>query len=99
MQPVTVTFTTVSPAAVLLGRLVFSAFTLYMLLILLRWLAPFLELDPYAPRMRWLSRLADPVIRAVRQFVPPSSSGDWAPIVALLAVWVCRELAVKMVLP
>ncbi len=83
-----------SSTSAFVARLFFSAFTLYMMALLFRWVAPWLEMDPYAPRLRWLTRITDPLIHLMRRLLPPSGPVDWAPMAAILGVWVCRELVV-----
>lgn len=77
-------------------RAVESAFTLYMLLILIRWLAGFLELNLYDIRFRWIGRLVDPLISAVRRILPTMGPMDFAPVATLLIVWLVRELVLAM---
>jgi uncharacterized protein YggT (Ycf19 family) len=75
-------------------RLVGSALTLYMLVILTRWVAPWLELDLHRGLWRWVPRLADPLISAVRnalaRIVGPLGPVDWSPVAALMLVWFIR---------
>jgi len=79
-----------------------AAFTFYMMMILLRWLAPYLQLDMDSPRVRWISRLTDPFIRAMRKIavekmlLPRFGLIDYGPILALLALWVARAIVVAM---
>jgi uncharacterized protein YggT (Ycf19 family) len=77
-------------------RLAYSVFTLYMLLILLRWLGPYLELDFYSARLRWVASVVDPFVRGIRRRVPPLGPMDAGPIIALLVVWILRELTVSV---
>ncbi len=72
---------------VLLG----SALTLYMMVILLRWTASWLELDLRSPRWKWISQAADPLLGWLRKMLAPMGGGfDWAPPAALLGLWVVR---------
>ena len=75
-------------------RAAYSIFTLYMLLILVRWFGPYLELDFYDTRLRWIAQLVDPVLRAIRKLLPPLGPIDLAPLVALLAIWFVRQTTV-----
>ncbi len=79
-------------------RAVNTVFTLYMLLILFRWAAPWLQIDVNTPRLRWISKLTDPLINAIRRLLPPMGPMDFGPLVALLAVWIVRELVIRMIL-
>ena len=73
---------------------VYSGITLYMLLVLTRWLGPFLELDFYDARLRWIARGVDPLLRAVRRALPPVGPIDAGPPVAILLLWIARTIAV-----
>ena len=77
---------------------VYSGFTLYMLLILVRWLGPFLELDFYDARLRWIGHAVDPVLRGVRRVAPAIGPFDAGPIIALLLLWLFRTVAVDILL-
>lgn len=81
------------PLAVLI-RLTYAGCTLYMMAIILRWLGPWIELDLYSRRMAWLPRITDPLIQAIRNVLPRLGPMDFAPLLALLAVWIARTLAV-----
>ncbi len=78
----------------LLIRLVYSLMTLYMLVILLRWLGPWLNLD--LERHKWIPRVTDPLIRRIRTILPNLGPVDFSPIAALLLVWFLRTVAVQM---
>lgn len=77
-------------------RAVYSLATLYMLLLLLRWIGAWLELDLMSPRLRWIPALTDPLIGWVRRRLPALGPFDFAPVAALLGVWILRELAVSL---
>jgi len=79
-------------------RLVVSALTLYMMLVLLRWLGPWLELDIDSGRLRWISRLTDPLINRLRRLLPWMGPMDFGPLAALLLVWILREVSVLALL-
>ncbi len=79
----------------MIARAIYSLLTLYMILILLRWAAPWLQLDLYSRRLSWIKRLTDPLISLVRRFLPPVGPVDFAPFGALFLVWVVRTLLVR----
>lgn len=58
------------PLITILARAVNSLLTLYMMMILLRWLAPWLQVDVYRRSLRWMWRLTDPLINAMRRVWP-----------------------------
>ena len=73
--------------------ILYSLLSLYMLVILLRWTAAWLEINLFAPRWAWVSRLTDPLLHWVRKHLPPmGGTFDWAPIATLLGVWIIRVL-------
>ncbi len=79
----------------LVARTINSAATLYMLLILLRWVAPWLRIDTFDRRIRWAWRLTDPLIDAMRRMLPPMGPFDFGPVAALFVVWIVRAIAVQ----
>lgn len=80
----------------ILARAVYSGMTLYMMLILLRWLAPWIQVDLYSRYLRWVPRVTDPLINALRRALPSMGPVDFGPIAALFIVWVFRALSVMM---
>ncbi len=76
---------------------IYSGITLYMLLILVRWLGPYLELDFYDSRLRWIARAVDPLLRAIRGVVPAVGPMDLGPLIAVLLFWIVREVAVRAI--
>jgi len=82
----------------LLVRLVYAVGTLYMMAIILRWLGPWLDLDLYSRRLAWLRIITDPLIGAIRGVLPTLGPMDFAPLIALLAVWIARSLAIAMLM-
>lgn len=86
----------------LIGRAVNAAITLYMMLILVRWLAPYLQIDMDTPRTRWITRLTEPLIRSMRIVardrlkLPSFGSLDYGPMLALVAAWLARTILVAV---
>lgn len=72
-----------------------SALTLYMMAILLRWLAPYLEVDLQAARWSWLPRITDPLIKLFRRMLPDMGPFDWSPIAAVAAVFFVRLVLLR----
>ena len=70
-----------------------SLLTLYMLLILLRWLGPWIQLDAQDRRLRWAWRLTDPLVNAMRRLLPQMGPMDFGPLAALFVVWVVRVIS------
>ena len=78
----------------LMMRVAYAAGTLYMMAIILRWLGPWIELDLRSKRLSWIRVITDPLIDAIRGVMPRLGPMDFAPLLALLAVWVVRTMAV-----
>ena len=72
---------------------VYNILTLYMLMILLRWLGARISLDVASGRLRFISVSTDPLIAKMRQLFPSMGSFDFGPISALVMVWLIREIA------
>ena len=81
-------------AGAIIVSAIYSGITLYMLLILVRWFGPFLELDFYDTRLRWIARAVDPLLRTIRGVVPAVGPIDLGPLVAVLLLWMVRTVAV-----
>jgi len=79
----------------ILVSLIGNGLTLYMMAILLTWVAPFLELDLRRGWLRVVPRVTEPLIRLMRRALPPMGPLDWSPIAALMVVWVVRLLLVQ----
>ncbi len=75
-----------------------SALTLYMMLILLRWLAPWLELDLYGGRLRWIPAVVDPVVVPIRRVLPAMGPLDFGPLAALFLVLIIRLIVVPVLI-
>ncbi len=73
----------------------YSAITLYMMAILLRWTAPFLSLDLYQGYLRAIPVITDPLLKLIRRTLPPMGFTDWSPVAAVLILYVVRVLLVQ----
>lgn len=81
-----------------LARAVQSLLTLYMMLILVRWAAGWLQLDLRDWRLRWIPRLTDPFVDRVRRLLPPLGPVDLSTFAALFFVWIVRAIVVLVLL-
>ena len=81
--------------AAIVGRTLNAILTIYMMLILFRWLAPWLQLDTFDRRIRWAWRFTDPLINAMRRILPPMGPIDFGPIAALFIVFVVRYMVLQ----
>lgn len=79
----------------LIQRVLYAGLTLYMMLIILRWLGGWLGLEVEFGRLRWIGRLTDPLINRLRAILPSMGPLDFGPIAALLLVWLVRVLVTQ----
>jgi len=79
-------------------RLVSNVLTLYMMLVLLRWVGPWLQIDLKGRRFRWIALLTDPLVDRLRKALPPMGPMDFGPIAALFILWVARTLVVSVLI-
>ena len=80
------------------ARAVYSGFTLYVVLILLRWLGGWFGFETDFGRWRWIARVTDPLIDRIRRVLPNPGPMDFGPIAALLLVWFLRTLLARPLL-
>jgi YggT family protein len=83
----------------MLIRALNTLLALYMLLILIRWLGAWLELDVHSGRLRWIPMLTDPVIAPIRRILPPMGPLDFGPIATLFVVWLVRIIVLRTLIP
>ena len=69
-----------------------SAFTLCMMAVLFRAVAPWLEVNIYSGPLRWLPSTIDPPMNALRRALPPMGSVDITPLVAVGILWILRVI-------
>lgn len=74
--------------------LIYSALTLYMMALLLRWLGPWLELEFQGPLLGLIPRITDPLIQLMRRMLPPMGPIDFAPLAAVISVFIVRLVLV-----
>ena len=81
----------------LIQRAVYSLLTLYMMLILLAWLGPWLQLDLNGRRLRWIRTLTEPLTSRLRKWMSGLGPLDLSPVAALFLVWVIRQFALLVI--
>lgn len=75
--------------------LLYTLFTLYMLAILAVWLGPYIDFDLRQRKWSlWIVKIVDPLIQTIRKNLPYIGPFNWAPIIALLIVWLMRKIIV-----
>lgn len=71
-----------------LGLLIYYGTVIYVFIVILRVLLTWINPNPYSPAMRFLSRLADPLLNRARRWFPLTLGGlDFSPLLATLVVY------------
>lgn len=82
----------------LVVRSVHSGFTIVMILVLLRWLGPWIGMELEYGKFRWIKSLMDPPFKVVRETVPVVGFVDLSPLILLFGLWFLRTLVVRIFL-
>lgn len=72
--------------------LVYWAFALLQIAILVRVITSWLPIGPFSPWVRWSFTLSEPILRPLRRVIPPFRSIDITPIVAFFALGLVESL-------
>jgi len=66
---------------------------LYQIVLLARVLLSWVQVDPYHPAVQFLYQITEPVLRPIRQIVPPTAMGlDFSPLIAMVLVEVLASI-------
>ncbi len=84
-----------------LAQLMLTVLSLYTWVIIIRALISWVSPDPRNPIVQILSRLTEPVLKPLRQLVPPSKTGglDVSPILAILLIQLIRYIVIQSFSP
>ena len=75
-----------------LRLLVYWAFTILRIAILVRVIASWLPIGPFSRWVRWSFTLSEPILRPLRRVIPPFRSIDITPILAFFALGILESL-------
>ena len=73
-------------------------FTVLELAILARVLLSWFRLDPYHPAVAFLYQITEPILRPLRNVIPPLGMMDISPIVAMLLLGIIRQIIQAIIL-
>ena len=78
----------------MLDRLVWLAFDLFFLLMLVRCVISWFRPSHYHPIVRWVENTTDPVLTPIRRILPPWKTGglDFSPAIAVFIAWVIAQV-------
>lgn len=65
---------------------------IYDIVLLLRVLLSWFQIDPYNPIVRILYTLTEPILRPIRQILPPAGMMDFSPLVAFLLLFALQNV-------
>ena len=69
---------------------------LYSFVILARVLMSWVNIDPYSPLARAIFQMTEPVLRPIRNMLPPASGLDFSPIIAMILLQVLGQVLITM---
>jgi YggT family protein len=72
-------------------------FYLWQLLLLGRILLSWVQVDPYHPAVQFLYAVTEPVLRPIRDLLPPAGMFDFSPLVAIVLAQFLQMLLVQIV--
>ena len=67
-------------------------FTLLELSIFARVLLSWFRLSPYHPVVNFIYQITEPILRPLRNIIPPLGMLDISPIVALILIYIIRQI-------
>jgi YggT family protein len=73
-------------------------FALLELAILARVLLSWFRVDPYHPAVAFLYQITEPILRPLRNVIPPLGMMDISPIVAMLLLGIIRQIIQAIIL-
>ena len=77
-------------------QLVQTLFEVYSFILLARVLTSWVQIDPYNPIVRVLYQLTEPLLGAIRRFLPQTGMMDFSPIVAFVLITIVERIVVSM---
>ena len=77
-------------------QLVQTLFEVYSFILLARVLTSWVQIDPYNPIIRILYQLTEPLLGAIRRFLPQTGMMDFSPIVAFVLITIVERIVVSM---
>jgi YggT family protein len=73
-------------------------FTLFELAIVARVLLSWFRVDTYHPVVAFLYQITEPILKPLRNIIPPLGMMDISPIVALILMGIIRQIILAIIL-
>ncbi len=74
-------------------------FGLYTLVLLVRVLLSWIQINPYNPLVRIVYQLTEPLLAPIRRMLPQGGGLDFSPMVALIAVPIVEQIVLTLLRP
>lgn len=95
-QLVSVSYATQGGVGSIARLLVSWVFAILQIAIFVRVIASLVRVSPYSPWVRWSFVLSEPILRPLRQVIPPIGMIDITPIAAYFLLWVLQSLVLGL---
>jgi YggT family protein len=69
----------------------------FLLILFIRVLISWLQLDPYNPIVQFLHNVTEPILAPVRRRLPPAGMMDLSPIVVMIIAVILRTLLIQII--
>ena len=83
---------------IVLYKVIDILFTLFELAILARVLLSWFRVNPYHPAVAFLYQITEPILKPLRNVIPPLGMIDISPIVALILMDIVRQIVRAVIL-
>ena len=75
-----------------------TLFEIYLVIMLIRVLSSWFQVDPYSPVMRVLYQMTEPVLAPIRRILPQTGGMDFSPVVALILLQVLESIVTSLLI-
>ncbi len=81
-----------------LATIINIVFRLFILVLFIRVIVSWLQVNPYNPIIQLLHNVTEPFLAPVRRRLPPSGMFDLSPIVVMIVALILNQLLIQIVL-
>jgi YggT family protein len=69
----------------------------YTLIVLARVLMSWIQVDPYSQPARTIIDLTEPVLKPIRDLLPPTAGLDFSPVIAIILLQIIGQILISFV--
>ncbi len=78
-------------------NLLFFLFRIYEIILVIRIIMSWINIDPSHPFSRWILKITEPVLQPIRRLLPANQIGiDFSPIIVFLLLWFIRSFLIQL---